>query len=88
MRGEEMNSASNDNELAARLTRVLAKEIGPALQMDGSAIEVVNVIHGVAQVRLTNVCATCPSGVMTLVMGIEQELRSRIPEIEYLEAVP
>jgi hypothetical protein len=25
---------------------------------------------------------------MTIIMGIEHELRQRIPEVEYLEAVP
>ena len=40
------------------------------------------------QVRLSNLCASCPSTIMTVVMGLEQELRQRIPEIEYLEAIP
>lgn len=77
-----------DNDLKNQLARVLAAEIGPALQMDGSAIEVVDVTGGVARVRLTGLCGSCPSSIMTVVMGIEQELRTRLPEIEYLEAVP
>ena len=43
---------------------------------------------GVVQVRLSGVCAGCPSTVMTLIMGLEHELRQRVPEVEYLEAVP
>jgi Fe-S cluster biogenesis protein NfuA len=34
------------------------------------------------------VCGTCPSSIMAAIMGIEQELRQRLPEVEYLEAVP
>jgi Fe-S cluster biogenesis protein NfuA len=75
-------------DLKDRVVQVLAEEIGPALSLDGSAIEVVDVTDGVVQVRLSSVCAGCPSTIMTVVMGLEQELRQRIPEIEYLEAVP
>lgn len=76
------------DELKVRVARVLAEEVGPALQMDGAAIEVLDVADGVARVRLNGVCSGCPSTIMTVLMGIEQELRRRLPEIEYLEAVP
>jgi Fe-S cluster biogenesis protein NfuA len=75
-------------DLKDRVVQVLAEEVGPALSLDASAIEVVDVTDGVVQVRLSNVCAGCPSTIMTVVMGLEQELRQRIPEIEYLEALP
>jgi Fe-S cluster biogenesis protein NfuA len=75
-------------ELKDRVEQVLAEEIGPDLDLDGSAIEVLGVDGGVVQVRLSSVCASCPSTLMTLIVGLEQELRKRIPEIEYLEAVP
>jgi Fe-S cluster biogenesis protein NfuA len=75
-------------ELKERVEAVLAEEIGPDLDLDGSAIEVLGVDGGVVQVRLGGVCSGCPSTITTLIMGLEQELRKRIPEIEYLEAVP
>jgi Fe-S cluster biogenesis protein NfuA len=70
-----------------RLEKVLAEEVGPALQLDGAAIELVDFSDGVLQLRLGNVCASCPSTIMVVIMGLEQELRQRFPEIEYLEAV-
>ncbi len=76
------------SDLKAIVERVLAEEVAPALQMDGTAIEVVAVDGGVVQVRFTGACGACPSSVMTLVMGVEQELRRRVPDVEYLEAVP
>jgi Fe-S cluster biogenesis protein NfuA len=76
------------DSLKERVTRVLAEEVGPALEMDGTAIEVLDVTDGVVRVRLGGVCGGCPSSIMTVVMGIEQELRRRIPEVDYLEAVP
>jgi Fe-S cluster biogenesis protein NfuA len=58
------------------------------LAMDGGAVEVLDVTDGVARVRLNGTCSGCPSTIMAVIMGIEQELRKRVPEVEYLEAVP
>jgi len=76
-----------DQELKDRVAQVIAEEIGPALDMDVGGIEVVGVDGGVVQVRL-GACAGCPSTIQTIIMGLEQTLRQRIPEIEYLEALP
>jgi Fe-S cluster biogenesis protein NfuA len=76
------------DDLKARVSKILAEEVGPALQMDGGAIEVLDVSDGVVRVRLGGVCAGCPSTVMAVLMGLEQELRQRVPEVVYLEAVP
>jgi Fe-S cluster biogenesis protein NfuA len=56
----------------ARVKQILSDEIGPALEMDETTIEVVGVANGVAQLRLHGACAGCPSSVMTLIMGIEK----------------
>ncbi|HZT80094.1 MAG TPA: NifU family protein [Gemmataceae bacterium] len=74
--------------LKERLERLIAEEIAPALQLDVSQIEVVDVADGVARLRLGAVCASCPSTVMFVINGIEQELRKRLPEIDYVEVVP
>ena len=76
------------DDLKGRVERVLKEEAAPALHLDGSAIEVLDVRGGVARVRLGGVCAGCPSTVMSVLMGLEQELRRQVPEIDYLEAVP
>ena len=73
--------------LHERVAQVLGAEIAPALQMDGGDIELVDVSGGVAQVRLLGVCNGCPSTIMAVMMGIEEELRRRVPEVEYLEPV-
>ena len=76
------------DELKTRVTRLLAEEVGPALHMDGAAIEVLDITAGVVRVRLHGACSGCPSSVLAVVMGIEHALRRRVPEVEYLEAVP
>jgi Fe-S cluster biogenesis protein NfuA len=83
-----VSNAEATNDLKARVARALAEHVGPALEMDGTAIEVLDVTDGVARVRLRGVCGSCPSSIMAAVMGIEQELRRHVPEVEYLEAVP
>jgi Fe-S cluster biogenesis protein NfuA len=82
-----MSAPADGGDLKARVARALAEEVGPALQMDGTAIEVLDVSDGVAQLRLGGVCSGCPSTIMAVVMGIEQELRRCVPEVEYVEAV-
>ena len=75
-------------DLKERIRRILVDEAAPALQLDGSEIEVRDVSDGVVQVRLGGLCQCCPSSLVAVTMGLEEELRRRIPEVEYLEVVP
>jgi Fe-S cluster biogenesis protein NfuA len=81
-----MSSTPSEN-LRERVARVLVEEVGPALEMDGTAVEVIDVADGIVRLRLNGVCGGCPSTIMAVIHGIEQELRKHIPEIDYLEAV-
>ena len=76
------------SELRSRVEEVIRTRVAPALDMDGSSIEVLEIDRGCARVRLNGVCSGCPATVMFVVRGMEEELRRHIPEIEYLEAVP
>jgi len=78
----------NPTSLKDRVAQILAQEVAPALAMDASTLEVVEVADGIARIRLGGACGCCPTSLMTVIMGIEEELRKRVPEIEYLEAVP
>jgi Fe-S cluster biogenesis protein NfuA len=56
--------------------------IRPAVQADGGDIELVDVTgEGVVQIRFHGACHGCPSSHMTLQMGIERNLREKIPEV-------
>lgn len=74
--------------LVERVRKILIDEAAPALQMDGGDLELLDVADGVARIRLVGTCGSCPSTIMTVVMGLEQELRRRVPEIEYIEVCP
>jgi Fe-S cluster biogenesis protein NfuA len=71
-----------------RVAQAIAREVGPALAMDGTRIELVAIEDGVARLRLSGVCGACPGSIMAIVHGIEAELRRQVPEIAYIEAVP
>jgi Fe-S cluster biogenesis protein NfuA len=79
---------TDDSELTARVRRVVAEEVAPLLAMDAASVEVLDCDNGVVRVRLTGACGSCPGSVYAAVMGIEEELRKRVPEVEYLEAAP
>lgn len=56
--------------------------IRPAVQLDGGDLELVEVTEdGLVRVRLLGACVGCPSAMMTLKMGIERNLRDRVPEV-------
>jgi Fe-S cluster biogenesis protein NfuA len=63
-------------------------EIRPNLQADGGDIEFVNVTaEGIVQVKLQGACSGCPGAAMTLKMGVERLLKSRIPEVKGVQNV-
>jgi Fe-S cluster biogenesis protein NfuA len=64
------------------------QEIRPNLQADGGDIELVEVTEdGIVKVRLRGACSGCPGAAMTLKMGVERILKSRIPEVKGVENV-
>jgi len=69
-----------------RVEAVLER-VRPFLQADGGDIELIEVLGNSAKVRLTGMCAGCPSAHMTLYMGVEMALREEIREFEELQVV-
>jgi Fe-S cluster biogenesis protein NfuA len=75
-------------ELRERVQAVLDEFVRPGLRLDGGDVELVGVdADRIVQVRLAGTCSGCPSTVYTLTMGIESEVKARVPEIRFLEAV-
>jgi Fe-S cluster biogenesis protein NfuA len=58
--------------------------VRPFMQADGGDIELLDVTGNSADVKLTGMCAGCPSAHMTLYLGVENALREEIPEFESL----
>jgi len=69
-----------------RVEAVLAR-VRPFMQADGGDIELVDVSGNSAEVKLTGMCAGCPSAHMTLYLGVETALREEIPEFDTLRVI-
>jgi Fe-S cluster biogenesis protein NfuA len=62
--------------------------IRPAIQSDGGDLELVDVRDdGTVVVRFHGACVGCPSSTVTLQMGIERQLKDRVPEVRRVETV-
>ncbi len=67
--------------LRERVTAVL-DTIRPMAQSDGGDIQLVDVDDdGVVRVRLSGACVGCPSSAITLTLGLERNLKDRVPEV-------
>lgn len=63
-------------------------EIRPALLADGGNVQLIDVTDdGVVKVKLTGACGSCPMSTMTLKMGIEAQLKKKLPEVKKVEQV-
>jgi Fe-S cluster biogenesis protein NfuA len=68
--------------------RQVIDRIRPAVQSDGGDLELVEVTGaGVARIRLHGACIGCPSSAMTLQMGVERNIREKVPEVVAVEQV-
>jgi Fe-S cluster biogenesis protein NfuA len=68
--------------------RQVIDRIRPAVQSDGGDLELVEVTGaGVARIRLHGACIGCPSSSMTLQMGVERNIREKVPEVVAVEQV-
>ena len=66
----------------------LISEIRPRLVADGGDIELVDFDNeGVVKVKLKGACAGCPMSQMTLQLGVERYLKSRIPQVKKVVGV-
>lgn len=83
-----MSESMLNAALRDRVARVVAEEVAPLLEMDGASVEVLDADDGVVRVRLHGACGGCPGSVYAVVMGVEEELRRRVPEVRHLEIAP
>ena len=63
---------------------LVLERVRPLLQADGGDIELMDVEGNDATVRLTGVCASCPSAHMTLHLGVELALRDEMQDFGVL----
>lgn len=78
----EPQLAVDEEEIAARIRRVIDEEVRPAVAMDGGDVAFVSFREGVVEVTLKGACSGCPSSAATLENGIEARLRELVPEVQ------
>ena len=67
--------------IAGKIKEILAKDIQPAVAVDGGFIAFAGYENGKVFLKLQGACAGCPSSSITLKQGIENHLKSCIPEV-------
>jgi len=74
--------------LEEKIKKVLNK-IRPSLKTDGGDVKFIsfNEKTGIVNVKLQGVCNHCPMSYITLKIGIENELKSKIKEVKKVESV-
>lgn len=81
------SSTTPEPSLQNRVEAIL-NLIRPAIQSDGGDLELVDVRpDGTVVVRFHGACVGCPSSAITLQVGIERQLKDRIPEVSAVETV-
>lgn len=63
------------------------EEVRPLLKMHLGNIEFVKFEKGTVYVKLLGTCHGCPLSQLTLKAGVEEILKSKIPEVKQVEAV-
>jgi Fe-S cluster biogenesis protein NfuA len=75
------------SEFLERISASL-NDIRPFLQVDGGNVEVVSVSDdNIVSVRWIGNCETCSMSAMTMKAGIEQAIRTKMPEIKGVIAI-
>lgn len=80
------NEVENDSEEVTKIKSILDEYIKPAVESDGGAIIFDSFEKGVVKVQLQGSCSGCPSSTLTLKAGIENLLKSMMPEVQSVEA--
>ncbi|WP_028973371.1 NifU family protein [Spirochaeta cellobiosiphila] len=64
------------------------EDVRPSLQADGGDVILLDVTDdGIVKVQLTGACNGCPMATVTLKQGIEQYLKTIVPEVISVENI-
>lgn len=79
--------AATSNEMFDKVNTAL-DEIRPHLEVDGGNIELVEVTDDlIVRIKWMGNCEHCSMSAMTMRAGVEQAIRSKLPEIKGVEAI-
>ncbi len=67
--------------------KTVLEELRPAILQDGGDIHFVKFEEGTVFVKLHGACVSCPISFVTLKMGLEAQMKKRIPEVKSVESL-
>lgn len=70
------------NDIEQKIIEIIDIHVKPWIEQDGGGIEYLSFVDGVVTVRLYGACTTCSSATVTLKAGVEQALKSMIPDVK------
>ena len=79
--------ATRSENLLARTRDLRQREVNTGLAQHGGQAELVDIVDGIARVRLSGGCQGCGAAKMTLTYGIEQKLRTHLPELRGVQDI-
>jgi len=73
-----------DNSLSEKIEHIkdVLAQLRPAILSDGGDIHFVRFENGTVFVQLHGACVSCPISFITLKMGLETQLKERVPGVE------
>jgi Fe-S cluster biogenesis protein NfuA len=83
-----VHEADPDDLLRSAVEDVIDGATGDYIRSHGGEVQVVSVVQGRVQVRMSGACAHCPALGFTLHSRLECEVRRRCPDLVELRAVP
>ncbi len=87
--GDEIVYEGETAEIVNEIKELIETRVRPAVAQDGGDITFhsFDAETGIVQLSMRGACAGCPSSTQTLKMGIENMLRTYVPEVTAVEAV-
>jgi Fe-S cluster biogenesis protein NfuA len=77
-----------DKSILIEKINLALNDVRPFLRVDGGDVEVVDVTDDMTvQIRWMGMCESCSMSTMTMKAGIEQAIKSKMPEIHAVVAV-
>lgn len=78
-----------DSDILESIALVLDERVRPELGPEGIEIELVGMdVDRIVQVRLAGACQGCSSSMAALITMVDAIVRTEVPEIRFVEAVP
>jgi Fe-S cluster biogenesis protein NfuA len=77
-----------DKSILIEKINLALNDVRPFLRVDGGDVEVVDVTDDMTvQIRWMGMCESCSMSTMTMKAGIEQAIKSKMPEINAVVAM-